>query len=110
MSFSQSYVQLDILTTGSPEEISEYFSKSSSNLFDRNGNIISCTNYMKREKIEIILNPRIVTITTKDYSKEDLEIYLLENIFIANNKETYLVNYFYNDGTNGLSFQLLKEN
>ena len=107
--FGQNYKQLDVLTIGTEQEVIDYLSLDSQNCFEKQGNVITSVNYFTREKVEIILEPRVITITTKNYTKEDLyKILLEETIYIASNKEAFVVNIFHNNYY-PLKFQIIKQ-
>ncbi len=105
--FCQSYKQLDVLTKGTQKEIVSLLSEDSDNCFEVKKGIITSYNTKKKEKLEIIVSPRVVSIETFEYDRNFFSILTIEGCFQAQDRSLFIVNYFNN--SQPLKIQLVEK-
>lgn len=91
--FSQKYKDLDVLTAGTRQEIIEFLAEDKNNCVSATNSVIESYNHVLGNKLVIVLEPRIVTVVTKEYDFDSLYNIMLDAFYQNNYKEIFYVDY-----------------
>ena len=91
--FSQKYKDLDVLTAGTRQEIIEFLAEDENNCVSATNSVIESYNHVLGNKLVIVLEPRIVTVVTKEYDFDSLYNIMLDAFYQNNYKEIFYVDY-----------------